>query len=64
MEVRFPLEEFLLKLLGSLVMSVVLFYGIQLFDVYIAYWLSLVISLVIVFGGLLILDNSDFHVLD
>lgn len=61
MEVRFPLEEFLLKLAGSLVMSVVLFFGIQLFEVYIEYWLSLLISLVIVFGGILFLDNADFN---
>lgn len=55
------MQEFLLKLFGSLIMSVLLYYGIQLFDAYIEYWLSLVISLVIVFGGILILDNSDFH---
>lgn len=55
------MEEFLLKLLASIVGSIVLYYGIQLFDAYIEYWLSLVISLVIVFGGFLILDESDFH---
>lgn len=55
------MEEFLLKLLGSLVLSVVLFYGLQLFEVYIEYWLSLAISLVIVFGGLLILEHGDFN---
>lgn len=55
------MEEFLLKLLGAFIMSVVLFYGIQLFDAYIEYWLSLAISLVIVFGGILFLDNADFN---
>lgn len=54
------MEEFLVKLGISVIFSVLLYYGIQLFDTYIHYWLSLVISLVVVFGGWLILDESDF----
>lgn len=55
------MEDFLVKLGISVIFSVLLYYGFQLFDAYIEYWLSLVISLVIVFGGFLILDESDFY---
>jgi hypothetical protein len=55
------MEEFLVKLGGTLVMSVALYFGIQLFHVYIEYWISLLISFAVVFGGWLILDSDDFH---
>lgn len=53
--------EFLINAGLALVFSVILFFGLPaLFEVAIAYWLCLLISAVVVWGGFLILTEGDF----
>jgi len=57
------MAEFLLKLLFSAVVTLLIKGGVALFDHWIAWWLAALIALVVVFGGWLVLVDSDggFH---
>lgn len=55
--------EFLVKLILSAVLSVVIKVGVEAFGHWIAWWAAILIALVVVFGGLLFLDDDTewFH---
>lgn len=53
------MAEFLIKLAASVVLTLLIKGGVTLFDHWIAWWLAALISLVVVFGGWLILDDID-----
>lgn len=55
------MPELLINVGLTLIFSVILFFGLPaFFSVAAAYWLCLLISAVIVFGGFLILTEGDF----
>jgi hypothetical protein len=53
------MHEFLIKLAVSVVLTLIIKAGFALFDHWIAWWLAALISLVVVFGGWLIITNTD-----
>lgn len=53
------MAEFLIKLLISAVVTLLIKGGVALFDHWIAWWLAALIALVVVFGGWLILADTD-----
>jgi hypothetical protein len=53
------MSEFLIKLALSAVLTLLIKGGVALFDHWIAWWLAALISLVVVFGGWLIVTNVD-----
>lgn len=55
------MAEFLIKLIVSAVVALLIKAGVALFGHWIAWWLAAIIGLVVVFGGVLILDSDDIH---
>lgn len=53
------MSEFLIKLVLSVVMTIVVKGVVALFGASIAWWLAAIIALVLVFGGWFILVDSD-----
>lgn len=53
------MTELALKLIGAALLTLLIKGGVAVFDHWIAWWLAALISLVVVFGGWLILIDLD-----
>jgi len=53
------MSAFILKLLGAALLAVLIKGGVALAHHSIAWWAAGLIALVVVYGGFLIIDNSD-----
>ena len=54
------MEEFLIKVGLSAVLALLIYYGVELFGHWIAWWAAGLIGLALVFGGWLILTGDDW----